>query len=367
MKILFLISSLSAGGAERVVSNLSNYWASTNNHELTIMTIANNKDFYFLNPAIKRIVLNADIDSKTFISGLFNNILRIVKIRKNLKLIKPEIVIGMTYSCAIPLIIASIGLKCKIIVSERTFPPIQNIGSIWNILRWILYPFASKVVVLTTENKNWFNKNIPRANIEIIPNPAIFPLNNENGDIKRINEYISKSDNIILSVGRMDEGKQFNKLIFTFFKLLPTLKNWKLVIVGSGPRYSSLVGLVSRLKLTEHVVFPGQCNNIGDWYARASIYVMSSKYEGFPNSLVEALAYGCPSISYDCDTGPRDIINNYQNGILVSPVGDIPALTFAVKTLIEDFELREKFSQNAINIRKNLSIEFVAKLWEKLF
>ncbi len=107
--------------------------------------------------------------------------------------------------------------------------------------------------------------------------------------------------------------------------------------------------------------------NVGDWYQRADLYVMSSRFEGFPNTLVESMAHECAAVSYDCDTGPRDIIRHGVDGLLVSPVGDVPALAEALHQLMQDDEVRQRMRQRAIEIRERYSLKAILTLWDKLF
>jgi glycosyltransferase involved in cell wall biosynthesis len=118
--------------------------------------------------------------------------------------------------------------------------------------------------------------------------------------------------------------------------------------------------------LEKRVFLPGLVGNIGEWYEQADLYVMSSRFEGFPNTLLEALSYGLPAVSFDCDTGPRDIIRHEVDGLLVSP-GNVAALENALDRLMGDVALRQHFAKRAVEARERFSIERVAGMWETFF
>ena len=118
--------------------------------------------------------------------------------------------------------------------------------------------------------------------------------------------------------------------------------------------------------LAERVLLPGRAGNVGDWYAASSLYVMSSRFEGFPNTLAEAMACGLPAVSFDCDTGPRDIIRHEVDGLLV-PAGDAAALEAALRRLMADPALRGRFAARASEVRERFSLASVSARWEQLF
>jgi glycosyltransferase involved in cell wall biosynthesis len=168
-------------------------------------------------------------------------------------------------------------------------------------------------------------------------------------------------------VGRLDQGKQFDRLMTSFAALSTRFPEWTLAILGDGPERVSLERLAARLGLGRRVAFPGQVGNPGDWYRRADLYAMSSRYEGFPNSLAEAMAYGCAVVSYDCDTGPRDIIRHGKDGLLVAPVGDVAALSAALDRLMGDAAARERMAAQAVQVRDRYSLKNILPLWDQVF
>ena len=199
----------------------------------------------------------------------------------------------------------------------------------------------------------------------VIPNPAVWPL-------KAQAPYISPETacrpgrKVLLGVGRLSQEKDFSTLITVFSDLAGYHPDWDLVIVGGGPECERLSGQIKELGLSERVFLPGVVGNLGEWYGRSDLYAMTSQYEGFPNTLAEALAHGLPAVSFDCDTGPRDIIRNELDGLLVAP-GDIGALRLALDRVMGDNVLRLRFAKRSVEARERFSIERVAGLWEAIF
>jgi glycosyltransferase involved in cell wall biosynthesis len=170
----------------------------------------------------------------------------------------------------------------------------------------------------------------------------------------------------LLGVGRLTEQKGFDLLISTFARLAARHPDWDLIILGEGPSRPQLEDLVRSHNLSERIFLPGQAGNIAEWYRAAEIYAMSSRFEGFPNTLAEALAHGLPAVSFDCDTGPRDIIRHQVDGLLV-PAGDEDALAAALSRLMNNAALRQQFAMRAVEARERFSMERIAGMWEEVF
>lgn len=365
MKIVIFIQSMLAGGAERVTANLANFWVS-NGWDVTILTLADKEgDFYYLNESVKRVALNLDGESNMIPVAILNNIRRIFAVRKLLRDSKPDVIVGMMTTAAILSIIAAVGLSIRTIVSERSFPPLLPVGRIWDWLRLMTYPYANQVVMLTEEGLIWLKNRIPEAKGAVIPNSVSYPM-------ARIpplllpSSLVAGDRKLILAVGRLDSGKQFDKLLISFTGLAIKYPVWNLVIIGEGPERQKLQNFITESNLDDRAVLAGRVGNIGDWYATADIYVLSSKFEGFPNTLIEAMAYGCPVVSYDCDTGPRDLIQDNVNGVLVRPVGNVRAMADAIEALIVDAEKRRELGEKAKEVRLEYSESVIMERWNSI-
>ena len=138
------------------------------------------------------------------------------------------------------------------------------------------------------------------------------------------------------------------------------------MIVGEGPERESLESKRQRLGLSDRFYLPGRAGNPGDWYARADLFVMSSHFEGFPNTLVEAMAHGLPAVSFDCDTGPADIIREGVDGYLVNPDEGATGLANAIRSLVEDENKRRCMSQQAVSVRDRFAAKKIMVAWDEV-
>jgi glycosyltransferase involved in cell wall biosynthesis len=171
---------------------------------------------------------------------------------------------------------------------------------------------------------------------------------------------------VLLGAGRLEPQKGFDSLLEAFAGIAQTHTDWDLVILGEGTLRTMIEQQVQVAGLEKRVHLPGLVGNVGEWYERADLYVMSSRFEGFGNTLAEALAYGLPAVSFDCDTGPRDIIRHEMDGLLVPP-GDVTGLAAALDRLMRDANLRKRFAERAVEARERFSITRIAGMWEELF
>jgi glycosyltransferase involved in cell wall biosynthesis len=368
MNILFYISSLSSGGAERIAVNLANYWVTKGDEwKVTIVTLDSiDNDFYKLHPSVKRISLNLLFPSKNLIVGLLRNVSRIIALRHVLDQTRPAVAISLMDNANVLLSFAAYGFKDIITIgSEHTHPPIAALTRMWQFLRAWRYGNLDSVVALTDESARWLRKNTSTKKVVTIPNSVNFPLDTFS-PIIATHLLIPKDTRIILAVGRLVYGKGFDMLITAYAKIASNFSDTCLVILGCGGEKERLIEQVRSLNIEHKVIIAGPVGNIGEWYNAAYLYVMSSRFEGFGNTLIEAMAHGLPVISFDCDTGPRNIINHEINGLLVQ-ANDISALSLAIKRLLSDKELHSRIGNSAIEARDRFSIQNISKEWEKLF
>jgi glycosyltransferase involved in cell wall biosynthesis len=347
--------------------NLANY-LSERGWQVTIVTIANRKlDFYKTHRSVRLLDLDLDRNAPNLIIGMFNNVRRIVLLRRILREVEPDRAVGVISTAALTLLLASYGLRrIRVIVSERTYPPAIPLGRIWAAARRLVYPFAHCVVMQTSEGLDWLSREIPKARGAIIPNPIPYPLPDAEPTLLP-EDWISPHRKLLLAVGRLSQEKGFDCLLEAFAKLAPENPEWDLVILGEGPQRDALENQAQVLRAAHRVHLPGRAGNVGDWYARADLYVMSSHFEGFPNTLGEAMAHRCAAISFDCDTGPRDLIRHGENGLLVKPVGDAQALASALRQLMQGGRQRTEMAAKATEVREQYSTDSIMKLWDQLF
>ncbi len=364
MNILFLVSSMGPGGAERVAATLANSWISRGYRVTLVVTYSNRGDCaYHLSPGVELIYLADRTQAST--SKVLSKMTRLYSLRKLIISKTPDTIVSFLTNVNVAAIVASIGLTARVVVSERSYPPQVPIGKSLYFLRRITYPFATCVVMLTTKGMQWVKSNIDANQVTVIPNPVIYPLI-DNTPTRLTTDYFPDDRKILLAVGRLAPEKQLDHLIRVFSSIAAIHPDWDLAIVGEGPLLHNLMEMVASLRLSNRVKMIGRVGNIGDWYIRADLFVLCSKFEGFPNTLIEAMAYGCAAVSYDCDTGPRDIIKSGTNGILITP-GQTQDLTNTISNLMFDEVERHRMGEAAKSVREQFALPNILDQWDATF
>ena len=359
MNILLVISSLNGGGAERVMSLMANYWADAG-HRVTLVTLGGTgDDFYQLSSSVSRIGLDLLRESGHVLVALRNNLRRITTLRRTIKEVRPDVVISFMDIANILTILASIGSPATIIISERTDPRFSQIRRIWSWLRDFSYRYADVLVVQTFTVHNWAKSRFKNCRIEVIPNPVIVPFG-----IRELSPS-RPLEKVVIAVGRLVRLKGFDILIEAFSQCVENRLEWRLVILGEGPEREALEKLVHERNFVDRVELPGRVQDVFPILSKAALFVLSSRYEGFPNALIEAMACGLPVIATDCPSGPAEIITNGVDGVLV-PIEDVHAMAEAMGRLMDSNELRAHLASAAVNIRKRLSIHEVMRKWDAL-
>lgn len=365
MKVLLAVSSMGAGGAERVAATLSNAWVARG-YAVTLLVTYSKRGTcsYWLDPQVELIYLS-DVASANPAKNV-GKTRRLLSFRKLIRQQKPTVVVSFLTNVNVATIVATVGLGVPVVVAERSYPPQMPLGASLHWLRQATYPFATKIVMLTQLGAQWVEANILSAQASVIPNPITFPLPDSSPSLNPAN-YLAHDRKFLMAVGRLAPEKQLDHLFRAFSSLATTNPDWDIVLVGEGPMFDELQTLVKTLRLERRVIFVGRAGNVGDWYSRADLYVLCSRFEGFPNSLAEAMTYGCAVISYDCDTGPRDIINPGIDGVLVPP-GDEKALAAEISALMADDNRRARFAVAAAeSVQKRFALSEILNKWDSVF
>ena len=348
MKIIFTIYSLGGeGGAERIQVLIANYLVSKGN-DVTIISLDNRKVNFLIDKRIKLLFHTPREKLIPFAKGVQLTLHQIRFIISSIKDINPDIVIGFVSATNIFSIISAKLTKVPVIVAEHSSFHFGLKNKLWKLLRYITYKYADLLLILTEEDrKNYsFSKRVM-----VMKNPLILHHKYEN--IER--------EKMILAVGRLHHVKGFDMLIEAFSKL--NAPNWKLTILGEGSERKNLEELIKKYNMTKSIDLIGFKDDVELFYRKASIYALSSRSEGFPGGLCEAMGYGCASISFNCRTGPKEIITDGIDGLLVE-ANNVFKFTEALETMIENKELREEIGQNAKGISSSLKIEVIGKKWE---
>jgi glycosyltransferase involved in cell wall biosynthesis len=356
---------MNSGGAERVAATLVNAWAERGDTVTLVVTFSGRGEcFYALSSRVQLVYL-ADLAGVAG-RGPRAYWARFRALRRLLKTAHADIVLSFLTNVNVAVLLAGCGLGLPVIVSERVHPTMP-IGSLWAALRRVTYSYAARVVMQSQEGLRWLQVHVPGATAVVIPNAVPYPLPSVAPQLMP-ERFISSASKLLLAVGRLDAQKGFDVLLESFAALAPRYPAWDLVILGEGPERAALESQAAQLGLApQRAKLPGRAGNMGDWYGRADLYVMSSRFEGFPNTLAEAMAHGCAVVSFDCDTGPRDLIRQEQDGLLVTPAGDVAALTQALDRLMGDDSERQRIAAHAVEVRERYSMGKILSLWDSLF
>ncbi len=342
-KIVIVSPSLKVGGIERALTVLANYFSEKGHHVIFISCLGGER-FYTLNKEIE--IKEPKLQNKGGLSKFFFYVTMIFFIREEVKKFKPNVVLsfGDWFN---PLVLLSlINLKYPIYISDRTSPD-YNFNIFTKLGKKLLYPLSSGFIAQTPLAADFKIKQFGNKlkNIKVIPNA-----------IREVSITENIKENIILYVGRFAWEKSPERLIQSFSKI-KNIDNWQLHMAGSGPILSQMKQLAHDLKIENNVVFLGKVENVDYLLSRASIYVLPSILEGFPNALCEALAAGVPSICFD-SIPHQGIIDNEINGYVVNNVEE---LTNQLDFLIENPSIRELQSKNAKKIKNKLSLNNVGE------
>jgi glycosyltransferase involved in cell wall biosynthesis len=359
--IALFISSMQGGGAERVIAKLADYWSSRGD-EVHIISIAGiDLDVYKTKTDVQRHSLNAFSMSSDLPRAILANITRVYRLRTLLTVVKPDVVLSFLPECNVIALIATRGLGVRVIVAERNFAGVEYLPIHWRFLRRSLYRFSDLVVTQTSLGKIWLRENTSSRDIAIIPNVAYWPLERGNPILSPA-DYVG-SERFILGVGRLTDQKGFDLLIQAFSNVAKTNPDVQLVIAGTGDCEQSLRDLISEKDLAARIHLVGRVGNLTDWYEACELFVLSSRFEGFPNALLEAMSAGCAVVSCDCPTGPSDIIQHDKNGLLVAPESTA-LLSEAIDTVLNDAELRVRLENYALEIREKYNQWGIMREWD---
>ena len=225
-------------------------------------------------------------------------------------------------------------------------------------------PRADVVVALTRETAEWLGAHAGCKRVSVVPNAVFLPLATVPPRVDP-QAIVGADRNVLLAVGRLIEQKGHDWLCRAFSEVCAQYPEWHMVILGEGPLRNRLQSLVAELGISNRVSMPGRVGNVADWYVRADLFVLSSRFEGFPSALIEAMASGCPCVSSDCDTGPRELIEDGVNGRLVAP-DDVRALAEALGQLMQDPALRARFATRSEGMLERFSEQRIMAGWRSV-
>lgn len=350
--VCFVIHSLQAGGMERVMSELVNYFAATKKYQVHLVLYGIKREVFY--SISKDIIVHKP-------SFEFNNSKRLIStlktihfLRKKCKEINPISVLSFGERWNNLVLLALLGSNIPVFVSDRAQPD-KPLGFKDDTLRKWLYPTAKGVVVQTSKALTIFQKMYKQSNFKVIGNP-----------IRAIENQNYTKENYVLMVGRYIQSKQQDALIRIFAKV--NAPNWKLILLGydhlQQSNQANWEKLAEDVEIKDKVIFTGKQANVEEYYSKSKIFAFTSKSEGFPNVIGEAMSAGLPVIAFDCVAGPSDLITNNTNGYLI-PLNNEELFVQKLQYLIDNQSVREDFGKNAKNSMAQFELNYICKQYEE--
>ena len=362
-RVVLYIDSLKLGGAERVTLTWAHWLHQAGWQPLVLTRKPASWDFYPLPPGVTRVVEPSDTPWMRRLGPLAFPF-RVRRLQRWLDAQNVGLAIGVTSLPAIKLLFATRWLGVPCVVSERNFPPSKRIGRIWSGLRRLSYPWAALHLVQTQAVGEWMKTHLGARRQLLLPNPVQWPLARFDPSLEPdawlSSQGCGPDDPVLLAVGTKADQKGFDRLVHWWIPLAQAYARLQLVIVGLDDRpyhgrdqQAELRALlVDQPELQARLHFPGRVGNLADWYARTQLFVLSSRYEGFPNVLLEAMAAGCCCVAADCPQGPSDLIQDGVNGRLLPAAASDAQWVQLLMGLLADVGERQRLAATAEEVRE---------------
>jgi glycosyltransferase involved in cell wall biosynthesis len=352
MKVLFLAGNLNnAGGTERVGTLIANKLSQIG-YDVTLASVSGgSKPFFPQSEGVKSISISAASGR-----ALYKTPKIIYKIRKLLCSEKFDVVITIESMAVLFTLPATLGLPVKNVCWEH-FNFKSDLGKVGRrIARHLAARFCDSVVTLTERDKQyWLDNTKHKSQISAIANPCPFgtqPL------------FENQQSKVVLAVGRLTYQKGFDLLLQAWVSVNKECPDWKLKIVGDGEDKAILNKFIKVNRLAGSVELVGKTDNVQEFYKNAEIFCLSSRFEGFPMVLLETLSFGLPVVSYDCDTGPEEVLSG-TGSLLVEP-NNTDSLASSLIKLINDEKLREDISTKSRIKASDYQVDTIIKYWDEL-
>ena len=345
MHIAFLIRALQSGGAERATVSLAGAMASRG-YTVSIVTLLGADSFYTIPGGVRVVYLHHDARDST--------VRRMLHLRKAVRRIRPDVLIGMSPFMNAYAVFCTCGTRIAAVGTERANPFVLYADRKTTLLRRTAALLCRGFVCQTERARSFFPAAVQRK-AAVIPNAVFNPLIAETA-------VPPERDKTVTALGRLDHNKGFDLLLRAFAAVNKDEPQYTLTIYGEGECRAELEALASHLGIADAVSMPGAVPDAILPISRSSVFVLSSRSEGMPNALIEALAAGVPCVAADCDMGPAELIRDGENGLLV-PTEDAGAIAEAVLRILRDPALSAKLSENALQLRDTLHIDRITEKW----
>lgn len=348
-RFLFVTTTLSIGGAERVVSLLASSLAELG-HEACILKYYEVDNEYPVSDKVTVVNMSGGGSAEY---RKISYLEKVRRIRRILRQQRPDFVIPFLFQVALCTEIAAFGVKTCVLQSIRNNPTASPAKKTSRILRDLLVYNSKCTLVQNQVQKDYFPKKY-HSKIHVLFNPIA-----ENLLAAQWNP--PKEQFVVCGIGRLERQKNFTLLMDAFRRAFADIPEAVLQIYGQGSLMEELKAYAEKTGLGDRIQMMGRSNDIQSVYERTSLFVLSSDFEGMPNALMEAMAVGVPCISTNCPTGPSDLVDHGENGLLV-PVGDLDAMAETMREIYDQkYDLKRMTAEARKTIRRLCSADQIAQ------
>lgn len=361
MKILFLVSSLSSGGAERVAATLCNAWVKAGRDVTLIATYSGGGGvFYDISPEVNVQFLAHEVKGLGRRAGYMG---RLIQLHRMVLVHNPDVIVSFLSNVNVSAILMGALRKVPVIVCERNDPEHIPMSFMLRTACNFTYPRSDALVVQTEQVKAKIGRIFRTPNkVFCVPNPMPVGLGTSRQTCVR-----PEGSKILISVGRLAEQKQPELMIRSFSAIADKHPEWIFNLWGEGPLRARLETLIAELGLTDRVFLRGNTKEPWKIMAAADVFVMGSRFEGFPNALLEAMGMGMPCAVFDCESGPYEMTRAGKDALLV-PANDGQALSAALCQLMGSAELRRSLGERAReSVLRRYALPQVLAQWDEVF
>lgn len=399
--VVLVLPGLGPGGSQRVATMLLNAWRRDGKRAMAVTLLNEEPDVHRLEAGVERVRLpdflrarrspsaaraglaihrslprlaartfdlvgfdlrtfaartvGARLEPERYLAVFYPELLREIRgLRQLLREARPRVIIGFLGSAGVPAILAARPLGLPVVVSERNDPAIEKLDAPWQHLRERTYRWATLVTANSRGALDTMQAFVPSSKLAYVPNPIV---------LRDAAPGSSPRDRTILAAGRLVPRKGFDMLLRAFADCAPSMAGWRVEILGDGPLRQELTRLAETLGVRERVVFHGHVDDPFPHYGRAAMFVLSSRYEGMPNVLLEAMASGLPAVVSDASPGPLEEVTDGENGLVV-PAGDVAALAGAMSRLAGDAGLRRTMGEVGRTRAAEHGLEKTLAVWD---
>jgi len=359
---IFIDQMTRVGGSERVAANLCQAWSEAGDR-VTLVTLSPGQEGISLSPDIVRRSLSSR-PKRGGLAGLVDSVINGFRLGRVLRKIKPDAVIAISTVASLQLAFARCAPGTVKIGTEHGYMRHYRQPAYVMFARRWLFPRLDAVVCPASKSARAISEDCPGTKASAIANPLSLPLPTSGVPVPT-ERFLKTGRRYFCTCARLEPLKRIDQLIEAFASICGQLPDWDLVILGDGPLRTVLELQVSALGLGTRIHFAGWVGNPAEWYERTDLFVFSSHSEGFGMVLAEAMAYGLPCVTYNCDAGPADIVRDGIDGAVV-PTGDIRALAKQMRDLALNHGRRAEFSYRAQEVLTRFGNEAVLRQWREV-